>query len=498
MIRPAERGSPLTAKLMSHGAVYTGSRLSTLLIGFLFIPLYTRVIGSEGYGLVTLLAPIKEILAMLLLQGMVGSIFRLRYDYTGADRRSLETTIVWYVAFSVIVIGGLLALFGKPLFAVILPNVPFSPFILLTIGGAAFVTFGQLAQRKLQADQRPFAFGVLMLTAAALQLALIPFFLLVLQRGALGQVEAVTLASAITGLLALVFLRPFGPHFIDGPKLRAALSYGWRIQPHIVVVRINRYLDRVLINVFLGLGATGVYTLGSNVAGLLGVVTLSLNQAYAPLFVEAMKKAEIAGGEAARRLRREVTWTAMRVVTLVGVCAVLGSSIAREALALLATEEFARSWTIVAPASASFIFAACYQVFAQALTYDKARVHLLVVVSAAGLALNFALAVWLLPRYGLMGGVAASSLASAAMALLVLWVGQRFMPLPYPAVRWLLLIGSLIVTLGAIWAVDALSLNPFAALPAKAVLAIAGLSLAWSCNGLTIRDFRNLRGLIPL
>lgn len=483
--------------MLSHGAVYSVSRLSTVLLGFLFIPLYTRVIGTEGYGLVTLLAPFKEILAMLLLQGMVGSIFRLRYDYTGLQRRSLESTIVWYVALSGVVMGGLLALFGEPFAAALLPSVPFNPYVLLTIMGALFVTFGQLAQRKLQADHRPWAFAALMLTATALQLALIPFFLVVLERGALGQVEAVTLASLLTGLLALVFLRPLGPQHIDPVKLRAALSYGWRIQPHIIVVRANRYLDRLLVNVFLGLGATGVYTLGANVAGLLTVVTMSLNQAYAPLFVDAMKKAENTSGETARRLRQEVTWTAMRVVTLVGVCAVLGSAIARELLAILATEEFARSWTIVAPASASFIFSACYQVFAQALTYDKARVHLLVIVSASGLVVNFALAVWLLPLYGMMGGVAASALASAGMALLVLRIGQGYLPLPYPSLRWLLLIASLLATLYAIWVVDAASLDPSVALPLKLAICLAGLSVAWVCNGLSLRDLGNFRGLIP-
>jgi O-antigen/teichoic acid export membrane protein len=97
---------------------------------------------------------------------------------------------------------------------------------------------------------------------------------------------------------------------------------------------------------------------------------------------------------------------------------------------LLATPEFAESARVVGPLAFSTVAYAAYIVVAIGVGRAR-RTQFNWVVTGAAAAINVALNLALIPRYGMMGAAIATVAAYATMAVGMAWWSQRIYPVPY-------------------------------------------------------------------
>ena len=448
----------LGGKLLRHGTAYTVARVANYGVIYALLPAYAHLIGDAGYGLLEVLAAASSLLALIFLQGLGGSFFRLRFDHRGDDLAAFEGTIVWYLVASTAAGVGLLVLFGDPLADLVLPGAGFFPLGLLAVLGAAGSVLPRLYEARLQADQRPYAFAAFCIGRAALTAAVILVFVVALDRGVRGKLEAEAIAVGGATLLALVLLRPRAT--IERRHLRRSLAYGLPLVPHGIAVLVNNLVDRLLLGRMIGLGATGVYALGFQVGYVGGVLAIAANQAFAPLFIRGYHDAEEAdrrgdGGEAAR-LRRALADAALGGAAAVACVALAATGTARELIALIAPAAFSESWTVAAPVAAGSLAWACYFPFSQSILYRPAAVRMIPVVTIAAALVNVGANLLLIPRLGIMAAGWATLASNAVMALLALWMGQTAAPLPHRYRRWLLLCAWTGAHLAGLWWLDEL------------------------------------------
>lgn len=455
-----QSGLSIGQRLFAHGGVYTASRFINQGMGFFLIPIYARYLGDEGYGIVNLVAPAGAFFTLVVLQGLHAAWFRLRFDYHDAQSlRRFESTVLWYICLSIVVGLGLAVIFGESLAHVFTPGVPFYPFGFLTILAGSAAVFAELYERKAQAEERPVAFTLFSGFRTLLMFLAIIFFVVVLKRGARGQIEAGVVIGILFGCASWFLIRPGSPRWFSFGILRGSLDYGLRLFPHTLALQLNQIVDRILVSLQIGLAATGVYSLGANIALVASIFAMSLNQAYAPLFLRAVTDSmnmrkhpeTVAGG---REGLDSVARSGLLLVLAVGCFSLLLTAVSREAILVMATPAFGKSWTVVAPLCAGVIVYSCYFVFTHSIFFHKKEVRLMVLVSILGACVCTVGALYLIPKYQILGGAWARLASAAAMALLALRIGQKVTPIPHRWRRYALVLFALSAGLVGLWATD--------------------------------------------
>ena len=156
--------------MLAHGGVYAFSQMINGGIGFLLIPVYAHLLGDKGYGTISLMLTVGTAVNFLILQGLPFAWYRLRFDQKDPqDLRVFETTITWHLIGSIIIGILVISFFGPKLAERFTPQIDYYPFGFLTIISACLLTFPNMYQRKLQAEQQP-------ITYVRLQERRVPFF----------------------------------------------------------------------------------------------------------------------------------------------------------------------------------------------------------------------------------------------------------------------------------------------------------------------------------
>jgi O-antigen/teichoic acid export membrane protein len=448
--------SRLDRDLFRHGTVYAASRVAGYAVVYALLPVYAHLLGDAGLGAIEILATASAVLTLLFLQGLGGAWLRLRFDQPDrAAVRGFEATLFWYLAATTAAATGLLLVAGDWLAPAALPGVPFWPLGALAVGAAALLVPVRLAEIKLQAEQRPAAYAALSIVRAAVTGGAIAVAIVGLDRGVRGKLEAELLAVGLTAAVAIaIVLRPGRP---ARGRLGPALAYGLPLLPHGLAVLLNNLIDRVILGAMLGLGPTGVYGFGFQIAYAPAIAAIALNQAFAPLFIRAVKRAEQAEAagddELARAQRTLLARAAVRQVATVAVLALAAAAAAPFVIELLAPASFADAETVIAPIAGASIAWACYFPFSQAILQQPRSVRLMPLITGAAAALNIAGNLVLIPELGIDGAAWATLGSNAVMALLAAAIGQRATPLPLPA-SWLTVLAASAGGLATIALVD--------------------------------------------
>lgn len=448
---------PSRRTVLLHGGVYTASRFLNQGVTFLLLPLYAHLLGSQGVGVVEVMNVLRSFLFVLFAQGLDATWFRFRFAKGKAELRRFESTIIWYLLFASFIGVTALWLSGDRLGRVLTPGVPFFPLGVFSAVTASALIFSSLVERRLQAEQRPVAFAVFSLARTAGTLLAILWFVALWRRGAAGKVEAEALAAVVAAVVSIAILSP-GLRF-DSRELRAGLRYGWPLVPHAMAAFLNDLLDRFVVNAMLGLEAVGVYSMGYRVAGVGMMVMVALNQAFSPIFIQSVERAEREDSEGRREsgdmIRRHIA--SLGFFNVLFACAVaMGiSTVAREVLVLATTSEFRDSWRVVAPVSAGVVAWGWYCTLSQSVTYRTATVHRLPLITISAALANLTANFVLVPVFGIAGAAWATLLSNVVMAGGTLYVGMRSLPIPYAFGRWAAASLWTAVSLFVIWHIDA-------------------------------------------
>lgn len=474
----------VTGKLVKHGAIYVVARVATMGAPYVLLPLFAHRLGREGLGTIELLATASTFLSAILLQGLGGAWVRLRFDYTAREElAAFDATLTYYLLLSNTLALALLALIGPWLAPWLTPGIPFFPLGMMTVLFSATTAFHTLGERKLQAEQRPLAYAVFSLLRVCLSVGLVVAFIVGLDRGVQGKLEADIVWGAALALAAIVMIRPGSPRKVAPEILRSSLVYGLPLVPHTLSALIGGMTSRLLLNGMVGVAAVGVYSMGFRLAWAANVIATALNQAYSPLYVLALKDAEKADADRARQIHADLGRTSLVSVVLVSCAALAITAWGRELIAVIATPEFEESWKVLALINASSIAYAFYLPFSQSVlqTHEGTRVLPIATVSSGVTSVVATLV--LVPPFGIVGAAVAALAGSVVLALAAYWFGQHRVRLPLERGRWWTV---LVTAIGALATFAALDATPMAWLPRFALktgVLVAAVALLLAAAG---------------
>jgi O-antigen/teichoic acid export membrane protein len=411
--------------VVQHGFLYVVGNVFQLGLGLLLLPVVTRVLGVEEFGLAATAAATAALLAIVYGLGINFSIVRYFYD-DPQDAPRARWAALLRVQF--LIAGGLaLVTYATgPLWASLFKDFGWNDALQASVVYGFALASQTTAQGVLRAARRPVAFIVTSLMQVGIGGGL--GIVLASSHGASGYVIGLTIGSLIATVTALLVT-------YRAPEWRwDTVTEGVRLGlPFMVHGLSNWGLDlstRLLVAGYLGLAAVGRYQVAFVVGSALTLVLTSIQSAFAPFYI----------GELGAIERRAMPPLLMLPVTTLAMCAttllvLLGPAL----LGAVAPGEFGGAEVVLGLAGAGTLARASYFVGA-AVLLDQKRSGSLARGSLSGAVLSVALSVLLIPSIGIEGAAIATIVGIMVQATVVLRdVGRRLgenMHLPALACVW--------------------------------------------------------------
>jgi O-antigen/teichoic acid export membrane protein len=311
---------PHFKRLSTHSLNYGLSDVLAQVIGFLLIPLYTRYLTPEDYGIVEITTTISAFVIPLMKLGLPGSVTRQYFEYSH-DKNLLNdyiTTIYKLLNWAAIIIGIItliLMYFTKSFFY---SGVDFWPFIFLAIFSAGLSSNNQLQQKLIQnKEQSRYSFFLkISFTLISIILALI--FVIKLKMGALGLVLSGVLVNAAYFVQALHYLKNYTTGNFNQSMAKEALNYGSGILPHHLAVASAPLINKTILLNMGSLSALGSYSVGMRFFLPLEITYTMINTAFVPIYNNLRKEKNDIGLRKNIRIILTFSFIVYTIVQLLG------------------------------------------------------------------------------------------------------------------------------------------------------------------------------------
>ncbi|HEV7528683.1 MAG TPA: lipopolysaccharide biosynthesis protein [Solirubrobacteraceae bacterium] len=388
-------------RLLATGAAYQFGDIVAKGIALVTIPLYTRHISPAGYGAANSLLT-AVILASIFLRVGVGEAFiRFYFDDEDVARRDrIARTATATVAWTTTLAALLAVLFAGSLSRLILGY--HDPLLLdcAVVGLWAFTNL-EMAYAQLRVDERARAYVFASGANVALTVIFTVALVVVAGEGARGLLLGNFGASAIVVLGLWWALRRRFSLRVRWPDLRAMLRFGLPTVPADASVYALQVADRLYLFRGYSHAAAGNYSVALQFATVVFVMVRGFQYAWPPLAYSIQSDAQ-----ASRLYSLVTTYFLLATGVVVVAVALLGRWIVR----LLAAPQYFGAHAALPWLALAWTLYGLYQVMIVITGRAKVTVRNLP-AAAAGLVVNVALLLLLVPRGGLNLGIAGAGIA---------------------------------------------------------------------------------------
>jgi len=269
-----------SSSLFRNSSVYTLANILNASIPFLLIPILTKRLSTEDYGIIamfTIMINIVSPFVGLSIHGAIGrkyfsSNFNLaRYVGNCFFILFLSTLLVLII---VSIVKSELAHYTKIpanwLYAIVM--ISFSQFISLSL-----LTIWQVSLK-------PFYYGILQFAQTLLNFGLTLYFVIYLNQNWSGRLRAQLISFGMIAVLCLFILikKKLISFEFNRDDITHALKFSLPLIPHTVGGIVISMTDRILITNMVGVNETGIYTVAFQVGSVLNLLTSAFNNAYVP------------------------------------------------------------------------------------------------------------------------------------------------------------------------------------------------------------------------
>lgn len=481
----AETTTSGLGRLARGAATYLFATFVTRGLSLLLIPVYTRVMSPDDYGIVGLSMSLYSSLGIVLGMSAHSAPSRLYYSYAEEDRRRLVGTVLSFLLVVPFILAGCIDLVGRAGLVKPFATVPYAPYLSIVVWSSAFTLLSSLAVNVLVVREAHRTAATLNSGIAVATLLTTVLLVVHWRMGAKGQLLAGLLTNVLAGGVAVALIWPFGRPCLDGRILKQALLFSLPLVPHELSKWVIAASDRILLERWVSTAELGCYALANTLAATVGIVTGAVGSALFPIVQK-----HLAEGDP----RSEVPFLGSAVVVGCGAAAVVAAVELPPLVELITPPVYHRAGSAIPFLVLGFFFQALYGVWAQG-TFFKRRSGVLASVTIAGAVVNGGLNLLLVPRFGMIAAAVNTAIGYAVMAVAHAWAGDRLLPIrwEYGRVARVLLAGAATVILAALFHAG----RPIVTLAIRSlVLAVAFPALLVAFRGVRPAEVRRAREVL--
>ncbi|MBL4803849.1 MAG: oligosaccharide flippase family protein [Alphaproteobacteria bacterium] len=423
-----------TRNFIKDSAIYVIPGIISRGVGFLLIPLYTRILTPTDYGVLDLFIIIGSLINLTIALEISQGVARYHVDTENAlTKRYYASTGFWFSVLAYSLFCLFAFYFSENLAYLITGSQDYRSTFQLSIFYFALNGLFLFLQNQFRWElkSRHYAvISVLMTCVTALFALIFAYFMDLGLNGILMGMICGSLSASMYGCYKL--RTSFGLIFSYN-SLRELLAFSLPLVPASICVFISSFIDRMMINTFMNLEDVGIYGVGFRLASVISLILMGFQGAITPLIYKHYKEEKFPQ-EFANIFRYFIAFSLLCVLGL--------SIFAKEALIILTVAEYFKASYIVIYLAPAILLSGMY-IFSPGIGIRK-KTKLILWINVFGAATNALLNYLLIPYLGLQGAALGTLLGNCFVFFLYMLFSQKLYKIPH---NWVLLLGITSVTM---------------------------------------------------
>ncbi len=410
------------SKVFKHSFVYGLTGVASTLAAVLLVPIYTRILTPEDYGVIAILRTLVGILVIIFNLGMGSAIFwaYFRAESEAEKKKVVGTALFFQLLFPLVLTLFLVAIspsFNQLIFQ---GDQPLYYFIIIfvTIFFQAGIT---IPLAVLRAKEQPQKYVFLTLSNLILTIIFSIIFVVVLRLGVLGVLLGSLIGGGLVYLASLPFVVRYAKLGMSLFWLKGMLSFGLPMVPAGLSMWILNSSNRYFLNYFGGLSEVGIYNVGSRVGMIIVLVVGAVQLAYAPFIFSNQNKKN-----AKEIYKKFATYYLLLLFYIALGLAVLS----KEAITILTGPKFHSAYVVVPFIAFAYTAFGLYTIFAIGIALMRKTIYSFFSAGLASL-INIGLNFLLVPEFGVIGAASSTLLSFLVMMILMYSFSQRVYHINY-------------------------------------------------------------------
>jgi len=392
-----------TPFLRNTSFYFIGNLISKAFV-FITIPIFTRLLTPDQYGLVTIYLSLSSIFFILIPLNLQTSI-RQKYLKDTSDYAvflgTLQITFLFLFIIKLTVFHFLREIICD--FFKISSTIYWYAFVT-----AIIMVINETYLRYLLAKNESKSYSIVNILKGAMELAFSIGLIYVFQSEKyLGRINGHILGFLIISLYCFYKIYNLSSYKFRLDHLKFSILFSVPLIPHFISQFVLGQFDRLIINQLIGQYETGLYAVAYNVGSILQIIVMSSNNAWIPEFYGLLKK------NMYQTLKYKL-YSYTKIILFIALCLTFFS---KEILFLLADPKYFDALEIVPIIFLSGLLLFYYTVYANYSFYEGKTLYISIGTLFAG-SVNVVLNYWLIPKYGYI--IAAYTTLTSYLLLLIL------------------------------------------------------------------------------
>jgi len=408
--------------LLKSSTIYMVGSVLSRSIPFLILPVLTRYLSPEDYGLVATFTVIIGITTPFVGINATGAIIRNYYDL---DKNQLSHYIgncFLLLVLSFLAVFFVFLLFQGPISSI----TKFTSSLLLVIPVVAIGDF--LAQTGLsiwRVRDKPVSYSVFNILYLGANFTISIVCVVLLSMNWQGRVVGILVSNVLFGIVALgmLYRRGYVGFSINKSYMKDAVKFGLPLIPHMLGVWSILMVNRIFLNNMVGVHLTGLFSVGAAFASIVFLLQSAFHQAWIPWLYTRLKMND----DKVNVNLVKITYVYFIVIILFA----LGISlVAPWATLFLFGERFKGASQFVLWLSLGYAANGMYKMMVGYIMFEK-KTHLIAAITVFTGLLSLCLNYFLIKNNGAIGAAQALAFTFFVAFLLTWLAAQKVYPMPW-------------------------------------------------------------------
>jgi O-antigen/teichoic acid export membrane protein len=274
-------------KFLKNTSIYTVTDVLNKIVPFALLPVLTRYLTPEDYGIIAMFFVLTNILGIITTFETNTAIGVNFFKISKNELKVYIVNVLLLISIVTSVVLLLIIIFHTFLTGIF--SIPYKWLIITTVVTLTqFITTINLL--LWQSEQNPVSFGIYQITQTIVNLSLSLILIIGFGMGWEGRLIAISFASVLFGAMSFLFLykRGYLQFKLNRESIEDAIRFGVPLLPHSLSIWFRTGVDRIFLTTLISASATGLYTVGFQIASIVSVLTMAFNKAYVPYLFERL------------------------------------------------------------------------------------------------------------------------------------------------------------------------------------------------------------------
>ncbi|MCE5333803.1 MAG: oligosaccharide flippase family protein [Desulfobacteraceae bacterium] len=417
-------------RLLGESTFYTIGNVVQRSFSMITMPVFTRCMPVSEYGVLAIVTTVKELLSVFFEVGTSAASSRFYFTCENfEEERQLFSTLLLFTSGFGIVLSLLLYFFGESIWQAAVKDVPFHPYIGLTIWTVLVGTVAILPRTLFRVRGQAKVYVSLNLFQTSITVATSVFLIVVMHMGAIGPVISTLAATSLFSIVYLYCLRKhITPHF-SWKTVRKSLAFGLPESPVRLANWTLKMSNQLILQVYAPISLVAIYSVGYSVGSILFEQVINgVHWAVQPFYYQMAKE------EVESKAKEIFAYIAVYNTVLILAVALFTIFMGKELLTFFAGSKYNDSQPLILIIALSCVFQFLFFIPSRGLYVANKTVYLLPLALSTAV-LNLILGFVLIPRFGVMGAAYSTAISYSVRTVMTLIVSQRIYPIPYHYLR---------------------------------------------------------------